>query len=211
MSSSNNIVPLPAGRRHPRPRSVEPCPDCGAFLGRNYGGCAACYDAVERYWRADWEAFLAAERIAPGGEDEVTMAGVVVAEVARHPWTIADFAMTRVYCAECGAELGGGPSECGSCAFAFGNLWAPEHEAGATMNEHALRVGRWVVRHPHRHSATVAAGWRLNLPFLLTGGLPTTVEAQSLAAWLKAGGDPAELAPFRSPAEAYDYIHRPVR
>jgi hypothetical protein len=200
-----------AGRRYPRPSSVEPCPVCGAYLGRGYPDCAACYDAVERYWRADWEAFLAAEGVAPGGDDEVTLAGVVVAEVARHPWTLADYAMTLVRCDECGAELGGGPAGCATCAFAFGNLWAPEHEAGATMNEHALRVGRWVVRHPHRHSATVVAGWRLNLPFLLTGGLPTTVEAQRLSAWLKAGGDPAALAPFRTPAEADAYIARRPR
>jgi hypothetical protein len=198
----------PAGRRHPRPRAVEPCPACGAFLGRSYRECTTCHDAVERHWRADWSALLAAEGVEPGGADERVLAGVVVAEVARHPWTIADYAMTLVRCAECGDELGGGPPACGACALAFGNLWAPEVEAGATRDEHALRVGRWVARHPHRYSAATVAGWRLSLPLLLVGQLPTTTEAQGLNAWLKAGGDPRALAGYRTFAEAYAHTRR---
>lgn len=198
----------PAGRRWPRPAAVEPCPECSAFLGRNYQRCATCYEAVERLWRADWAALLAAEGIAPGSGDERLLAEIVVAELERHPWTLVDFAMTFLRCPECGAELGGGPPACGTCALAFGNLWAPGLEAGATMNEHALRVGRLVARHPHRHSANTVAGWRLSLPLLLTGALPTTAEAQRINAWLKAGGIAASLERFRTFAEIAAHARR---
>lgn len=144
----------------------------------------------------------------PGGDDERLLAGVIIAELTRHPWTIVDYAMTLLRCDECGAELGGGPTNCASCAHAFGNLWAPEVEAGARMDEHAIRVGRLVTRHPHRYSRAIATGWRLNLPMLLTGALPTTAEAQRLAAWLKGGGDPAELSRYRTPTEAITALDR---
>jgi hypothetical protein len=203
----NEPPPWPlAGRRVPRPATVERCSACGAFLGRNHPDCLACCAAVEAPWRADWGAFLAAEGIAAGGADERTLAGVVAAEVGRHPWTLADWALTFLTCPECGGPLGGGDPECTECAFAFGNLWAPELERGATANEHALRVGRWVTRHPHRHSAAIVTGWALSLPFLLTGGLPTTAQAQRLAARLKAGGDPVLLAGCRTPGEAVERV-----
>ena len=190
-----------AGRRRARPSTVEPCPECGAFLGRDYPRCATCHEVVERYWHADWMALLAAEGSAPGSDDERLLAEVVVAELERHPWTVVDYALTLLRCPECGAEWGGGPPACAACAMAFGNLWAPGLEAGATMNEHALRVGRWVMRHPHRHSATAVAGWRLSLPLLLAGALPTTAEAQRINAWLKAGGVAATLSGYRTFAE----------
>ena len=197
----------PAGRRLPRPRAVERCQACGGFVGRGYLSCPACHDAVERHWRADWDALLVAEGIAAGSDEERLLAEVVVAELDRHPWTLIDYAMTLLRCPECGEELGGGPAECGPCAMAFGNLWAPGVEAGATMNEHALRVGRWVARHPHRHSAHTVAGWRLSLPLLLTGQLPSTAEAQAIRAWLDTGrGD--ELADYRSFAEVYEHTRR---
>lgn len=196
------------GRRVPRPAEVVRCAGCGTFLGRGYPACPVCREAVDGLWRADWVAFLAAEGVASGGADERLLAGVVAAEVTRHPWTLADWALTFLRCAACGAALGGGPVDCADCAFAFGNLWASEVETGANRNEHALRVGRWVALHPHRHSAAIVAGWRFSLPFLLTGGVPTTAQAQRLAAWLKGGGDPALLAGCRTPAEAVERIVR---
>lgn len=197
-----------AGRRDPRPAEVAPCPACGAWLGGGYPACPDCFEAVERYWRADWLALLASAGVAPGGDDELLLAGVVAAELDRHPWSVVDYAMTLLRCEECGAELGGGPQSCGACAFAFGNLWAPGLEAGATMNEHALRVGRWVARHPHRYSRITVAGWRSSLPLLLTGALPTTAMAQRINAWLKAGGDAADLARYRTFAEIYEHAQR---
>jgi len=205
----DEMPPWPlAGRRVPRPATVEPCPACGAFLGRNHPGCATCRAAAEALWRADWVALLAAEGIAAGGADERFLAGIIAAEIGRHPWTLADWALTLLTCAACGGPLGGGAVGCAECAFAFGNFWAPELERGANANEHALRVGRWVTRHPHRHSAAIATGWALSLPFLLTGGVPTTAQAQRLAAWLKAGGDPALLAGCRAPGEAVARVVR---
>ena len=193
---------LGAGRRVPRPVVVEVCAECGGFVGRGYPECPLCYEAVEGLWLADWAALLEAEGVASGSDDEALLAWVIVEEVGRHPWTLTDLALTRVRCRSCGHELGGGPTDCADCALAFGNLWAPEHEAGATMNEHALRVGRLVARHPHRYSAATATGWRLSLPLLLTGALPSTVEAQALKAWINAGRAD-ELSGYRTFAEAY--------
>lgn len=181
----------PGGRRHPRPQHLEPCRQCGAPTGMTYPTCPGCYDAVERYWRADWAALLDAEGIIPGSDDELLLARVVVAELDRHPWTLVDVAMSLARCGSCGEELAGGPKECQECATAFGNLWAYDVEAQydgtMTGNEHALRVGRWVLRYPHRQSANAVAGWRESVPLLLTGALPSTRWAQATAARIRAG------------------------
>jgi hypothetical protein len=198
----------PAGRRVPRPTTIAWCQTCGDFLGRGYRDCPTCHEVIEAIWRADWLALLEVEGLAPGGEDERLLAGVIIAEWTRHPWTIVDYALTLLRCEECGAELGGGPTACANCAHAFGNLWAPELEAGARMDEHAIRVGRLVARHPHRYSDAIATGWCFSLPLLLTGALPTTAEAQRLAAWLKGGGNPARLAAYPTPAAAIAALDR---
>lgn len=181
----------PAGRRIPRPARVAPCVACGAVAGFNYGSCPACTAAIEGLWEADWETLLEQEEIAPGSDDERLLAEVVLAELDNHLWTVADMAMRRLRCPACGAELGGGPPGCAECTFAFGNLWWHDIEAGRqgvmTMNEHALRVGRYVIRHPHRHSAVVAEGWRLNMPRILVGWLPPGEDARRYANLRKAG------------------------
>jgi hypothetical protein len=179
----------PGGRRVPRPQTVEPCPTCRADLATSYLSCPTCDEAVDRYWHADWDALLAAEGISPGSEDEQLLAQAVVAEQDRHPWTVVDLAMSKVACSACGGPLGGGVKGCAECDFAFGNLWAYDQEASRqgtmTMNEHALRVARWVIRHPHRFSVNVVTGWRSSLPRMLTGWLPTTREAQSAMAAIR--------------------------
>lgn len=180
-----------AGRSVLRPTHVWPCPDCGKALGFSYPGCAACSRALDGLWLADWHALLAREAITPGSELEALLAQVVVAELDQHLWTVADMAMQRVLCAECGCELGGGPRACGACTLAFGNLWWHDFEAGQagmmTMNEHALRVGRYVMRHPHRYSQAIATAWRWNMPRILTGWLPDGAEARRWATLRKAG------------------------
>lgn len=201
----------PAGRRAPRPTTIAPCPTCGSYLGRGYPTCPTCHNAVEAIWREDWLAFLTSEGFAPDTPDETLLAGIVVAEFLRHPWTIVDYALTLLRCDECGAELCGGPLACATCAHTFGNLWSPELEAGANMNEHALRVARLVVRHPHRFSAAIVTGWRFALAQLLTGDLPDGGQARRLANWLKAGGDPADLAHCRTHAEACAHLDRQSR
>ncbi|MDX1995903.1 MAG: hypothetical protein SF029_26210 [bacterium] len=172
------------GRRLPRPTRVERC-TCGLAQGANYQTCAACHDAIERYWDADWAALLAEEDITAGSDDELLLAQVVVEEESRHPWTVVDSAMKRLHCPECGGELCGGAVDCEQCKFAFGWLWLYDQEAGRqgqmTLNEHALRVGRYVVRHPHRYSDFVNRGWRSNLPLILTGQLATVDQAQEMA------------------------------
>jgi hypothetical protein len=147
--------------------------------------------AIEKYWLADWYAFLAQEQVESNTPDEQMMAQLIFDEVERHPWTVLDIAMTLLTCNSCGSELGGGSPDCTECASAWGNtLWA-EHYAGrlglVTYNEHALHVGRMILRHPHRHSTNIITAWRLTTPRLLTGWLPTTAEAQRFMALVKAG------------------------
>jgi hypothetical protein len=140
-------------------------------------------------WQADWDALLAAEGVASGGEDELMLALVVLANLDRHPWTIVDCAMMRTRCATCGCESGGGPLACAECEAAFRAICANDFEAlydGAmTGNKHALRVNCWVLRFPHRHSPAQVAARREVTPPLLTGALPTTREAQALAVRFK--------------------------
>lgn len=179
----------PAGRQIERPKRVEPCPHCAEVSGLNYHTCLSCFQAIEGIWQADWNALLAREQIGAGSDDETLLAQVVIAELDEHPWTIVDMAMCRLHCEECHQELGGGPTSCATCQFAFGNLWWYDIDAGRqgvmSMNEHALRVGRYVIRHPHRYSPIIAAAWRMNMPRMLTGWLPPGEEARRQATLLK--------------------------
>ena len=68
---------------------------------------------------------------------------------------------------------------------AFGSSILCEFEA--TGNEHALHIGRWVLRYPQRHSPDAVAAWRLSMPRLLTGWLASTADAQRVMALIKAG------------------------
>jgi hypothetical protein len=160
-------------------------------LGFNYLTCPSCRQAIEDVWLADWYHLLAGEQIGAGTADELLLAQLVVAEFDEHPWTLVDMAMCRVRCEECGQELGGGPPACAACKFAFGNLWWHDLDAGRqgamTMNEHALRVGRYVIRHPWRYSAAIAEGWRMNMPRILVGWLPAGETARRQATMLKRG------------------------
>lgn len=191
MSHSTLPTLSPAGRRLARPKTVERCLGCGACAGENYALCTACTDLIERHWRADWAALLAQEKVAAGSDDEKLLAAVVFAEIEIQPWTLVDSALTLLRCPHCGAELGGGTNECAECEFAFGNLWWHDQLAGRqgvmTMNEHALRVGRYVLRHRHRHSREIVIAWSLSMPRVLAGWLPSTAEAQRAKALINQG------------------------
>ncbi len=119
------------------------------------------------------------------------LARVVVDEAqdrGRQPWTVVDIAMSLLrcpQCGQCGAELGEAYATCGECGMAFGASILCEFEA--TGNEHALHIGRWVLRYPQRHSPDAVAAWRLSMPRLLTGWLPSTEDAQRVMAMIKAG------------------------
>jgi hypothetical protein len=178
-------------RRIERPSRVLPCTGCDDVVGRNYLKCPTCHNAIEQHWLADWYAFLAQEQIQPNPVDEQMVAQVVFDEGERHLWTVLDIAMTLLICNSCGSELGGGPPDCTECASAWGvALWA-ETLAGrkglVTFNEHALHVGRMILRHPHRQSANIIAAWSRTMPRLLTGWLPSTESAQHYMALIKAG------------------------
>jgi hypothetical protein len=157
----------------------------------HYATCPSCHEAIERHWLADWHAFLDQEQIQPQSAEEAQFAQIVFSEGERHLWTVLDIAMTLLVCGECGRELGGGPPDCTECASAWGvTLWA-EALAGrhgqATFNEHAMHVGRMILRHPHRQSANIIAAWSRTMPRLLTGWLPSTTTAQAYMAFIKAG------------------------
>ncbi len=211
MTDYINVQLVPGGRGVPRPRRVETCGTCGRARGGGYPTCPECYAAAETFWRADWETLLQAEGVAAGSEDERLLAEVVLAEMDQHPWTVVDYAMTLVRCPSCGAELGCGPSDCFECQLAFGNAIAYDIPAGEqgvmTANEHALRIGRHILRAPHQHSANILTAWRLTFPRLLTGWLPTTEEAQRGMALVKAGKTEAFEAAMRRVDEA---INRPA-
>jgi hypothetical protein len=164
---------------------VQACAQCGEALGANYAACAACHAAIEDIWLADWGALLECEGIAAGTGEEKLLAQVVSGEFGRHPWTVMDVAMSLQRCEECGGELGEGYPECGTCGMAFGA--SIQSEYGATGNEHALHIGRWILRFPHRNSNNIVAAWRLSMPRLLTGWLPSTDEAQRTMALIVAG------------------------
>ncbi len=119
----------------------------------------------------------------------MSLARAVLAQSDRHPWTVVDVAMSLVRCDACGCEMGGGPKDCAACGTVFGGLWAYDVEAlydgVMTGNEHALRVGRWVLRYPHRQSTNAVMAWRGSMPLLLTGGLPSTRDAQAAMARIK--------------------------
>lgn len=189
--SADLTPPQSALRRLPRPTGVFPCVDCGASGGTNYSTCPGCYEAIERFWLADWQHFLAQEHIQPNSPEEQMAAQIAFDEGERHPWTVLNVAMTLLQCRSCGSELGGGPPDCTECASAWGvSLWA-EVVAGrqglVTFNEHALHIGRMILRHPHRQSGSIIKAWRLATPRLLTGWLPSTESAQHYMRLVKAG------------------------
>jgi uncharacterized protein (UPF0212 family) len=181
---NNPFKPI-GGRRVPRPQKVLPCPQCGAASGANYADCPHCHAAIESIWLADWKALLQEEQVAAGSEDERLLARVVTSEFGRHAWTVMDIAMSLQRCSQCGKELGEGYQDCAECGMVFGASIQAEFDA--TPNEHALHIGRWVLRYPQAHSANAVAAWRLTLPRILTGWLPSTQEAQRAMAMIKAG------------------------
>lgn len=169
------------GRLYQRPNEVKICKMCGASVGQNYKNCIECYNTIENLWSLDWKDLIEKENILAGSDDEKLLAEVIVEEIDKHSWTIVDSAMKIVKCTTCGNELGGGPLDCHECSFAFENLWGYDAEAMSqgkmTYNEHALRVGRWVLRHPHRQKKNVVNGWKFSMPIVLTGKLPSNKKA----------------------------------
>ena len=186
------------GTRVQRPKRVEQCDQCGEAIGTNYLSCSRCFHAIEDIWLADWAALLQSEQIQAGSPDETLLAQVVIQESEWHSWTIVDIAMTLQRCGTCGNELGSHYTDCGECGMAFGAALMSEY--GISGNGHALHVGRVVLRYPDQHSANAVAAWRLTIPRLLMGWLPTTEQAQEAMAQIKAG----KLAEVKANIERFD-------
>ncbi len=185
IESNDRIPSLVGGRRVPRPRFVQVCAGCGELLGAGYAECDQCHDAIENIWLADWRALLHREQVTAGSPDEKLLAEIVIAEFGKHPWTEMDIAMSHLRCGQCGGELGESYRDCAECGMAFGS--SIQSEFHATGNEHALHIGRWVLRFPHRHSKNAVIAWRMSMPRLLTGWLPTTEGANRVMALIKRG------------------------
>lgn len=177
--------PTPGGRRVARPAAVQICPECRGALASSYPACSSCREALDAYWSADWQALLNQEGIAAGSAEEADLARRVFEEHHLYTWTILDTAFTLLTCSQCQAELGANYPTCAECGWAFG--LSLQAEVGASDNEHALHVGRWVLRFPGAHSAHAVQAWRLSLPRVLTGWLPTTAEAQRTMNLIKQG------------------------
>jgi hypothetical protein len=187
----------PGSRRVARPAAAVPCSNCGELVGRGYPDCVICAERIDELWSADWQALLDEKHVNPGTPAERELATLVSTDpAARYSWTCTDWALWLLRCPECGGQLASGERGCVICAAADNHRWAYDHEAmphAMTGNEHALRVAVAGLRAPHRHRATILAGWRLLLPFLFVGDLPTTQQAQRIRALVLAGRY-AELA-----------------
>ncbi|MTI49949.1 hypothetical protein [Sporosalibacterium faouarense] len=169
------------GRLYQRPDKVEICRSCGAPIGRNYKECKSCYNAIENIWLSDWNELIQKENISQGSEEEKLLAHIVFEQQDRYSWTLVDIAMTMIHCDTCGGEIGGGELECLDCKFAFENLWGYDVEAMnqgiMTENEHALRVGRRVLRHSHRQKKNIVKSWKFSMPIVLANELPSNRQA----------------------------------
>ncbi|RLK59749.1 hypothetical protein [Actinokineospora cianjurensis] len=174
-------LPYPPGARLlARPEAVEPCPTCADPLGRGYRTCPTCADPVDALWKADWDALPA---------DDELPATVLAAPVGTHAWTCVDWAMRLLSCPVCRTELGTGPA-CLHCAKSDQARWAWDHTAPAgamTANEHAIRMAVAALRGAGERRDTVIAFWRLALPHLLVGAVPTQAQVGRIRVHLIAG------------------------
>jgi hypothetical protein len=186
------LQPYPPGaRRVERPAAAKPCTNCGELIGRGYPDCVLCAEQVDDLWWADWRALLDAEHVAPGTDAERGVAELVLSqEVGAYSWTCMDWALWLLRCTECGGQQGSGDLGCVICAASDAARWAWDYAAiphAMTANEHALRVAVAGLRAPHRHRLPALKGWRLALPFLLTGETPTVAQAQRIRTLILAG------------------------
>ncbi|WP_329093362.1 MULTISPECIES: hypothetical protein [unclassified Streptosporangium] len=130
-------------------------------------------------------------------EEESVIAEMVADEPDRHDWRVVDGALDRLICPDCGARRGRGPLGCPPCDLADGFRYSAietDRPGVPPGNEHAIRVGVSVIRAGHRQSPRALLGWRLGLPALLDGFLPTTAQAQAMRARINAGATYDDLA-----------------
>lgn len=152
---------------------ANPCHACGELLGRGYPTCESCAEVVDRPLRAEWADL-------PDQDPE----RVADAEPGEYRWTCVDWALRQLRCEGCGGELAAGAPHCVGCAAADAARW----EAPAlTSNEHALRTAMAMLRAPTWRRSAVVETWRLVLPFVLTGAVPTAAELRQIRTFVLAG------------------------
>ncbi|MEU8382890.1 hypothetical protein [Streptosporangium sp. NPDC048865] len=198
------------------------CAGCGCWEYGGAPGCDRCAALVDRIVEDGWRGFLR-ERFGAAGppagrggagpsagarlsaEEESAIAEMVADEPDRHDWRVVDAALDRLACPGCGARLGRGPLGCPPCDLADGFRYSAvetDRPGVPPGNEHAIRVGVSVIRAGHRQTPRALLGWRLGLPALLDGFLPTTPQAQAMRARINAGATYDDLAGMWHPPDA---------
>lgn len=176
------------------------------------GAPAHAYAAVRAGVEQAWAAALEEVGSSPDTADEVRFADAVVQDTSEFGWRVVDAALSRLRCADCGDELGGGPRDCARCELADGFRFAAvEVDAPGIPpgTEHATRVAYVVARHRHRYPPRARCGFEILLPELLAGRLPTTPQAQAARAAIDRLDD-SEVETVTSLAEVVALVeHRP--
>src|SRR6266567_2551044 len=73
--------------------TVELCPQCQAFVGRNYPQCLHCREVAEQQIKASWQALLRVQNIAPGTPPERELAATILADSDHYWWSEVEAAM----------------------------------------------------------------------------------------------------------------------
>ena len=174
----------------------EKCPQCHEFIGCNYPHCPSCRETAEQPIKTAWQALLHTKGIAPNTTDEQQLAATVLAHSDEYWWSEVEAAMRLTPCPSCNGPLGYGSPTCAECISSSDMLWGKDLDIApdgkVRRNEHALRVMLRGLGQSHRHSQASIDGWRLYLPFVLSGSHPGSTpndvrHAQAIGAWIKAG------------------------
>ncbi|MGW6540533.1 hypothetical protein ACWGBV_03465 [Streptomyces sp. NPDC055051] len=185
------------------------CAECGELEYAGAPVCGVCAAKADVIVDGAWQEF-ARDMGGPRGltaTETESWARLVVEDLAAYGWRVVDAAFDRISCTTCGHALSRGPAHCAECAEAHGYRYGAveaDRPGVPPGNEHAIRVNVSAVRRPQGLSGPELTARRLVLPYLLIGRLPTTAQAQRLAAELRgapAGGAAAIVARFFRPGE----------
>src|SRR5579859_7590128 len=100
--------------QHPAP-TIEICPQCQVFVGRNYPQCLHCREVVDQRIKASWQALLRAQNIAPGTIAERELVAAILAHSDQYWWSEVEMAMRLTPCPACGGSLGYSSPDCVEC------------------------------------------------------------------------------------------------
>jgi hypothetical protein len=128
---------------------------------------------VDRPWSSAWAAL-------PKPDPEQ----VADAPPGDYPWSCVDWALRLLICTGCGGELAAGAPDCVGCATADAARW---ELAAPTAHEHALRTAVVTLRTAPWRRASVTSTWRLLLPFVVAGVVPTRSEVGEVRTQVVAG------------------------